>query len=147
MSDAPDIQPPFVMKRVIEAPRHVVFEALTKGEYVSRWFAPQPLTMPKCDVDFRPGGAFRFVMRTPDGVDYPFDGEFGEIVAPERIVFRGAIHDRNVTVTTLTFAEHDGQTTLTVEQAYSFQSDTTRGAPEGWRRTLDQLANHAARAR
>jgi uncharacterized protein YndB with AHSA1/START domain len=129
-----------VVTRVFNAPRHLVFEAWTKAEHVSRWFAPRPLTMSSCEVDLRPGGNFRFVMRAPNGVEYPFDGAFREVVVPERIVFTGSVHEGNATVTTITFAEHDGKTTLTMHQTFTFESDATRGAKQGWTATLDQLA-------
>ena len=98
--------------------------------------------MPRCEVDFRPGGVFRFVMRTPDGTEFPFEGAFREIVAPERIVFTGNVHEGNASVTTVSFAEHEGKTTLTVHQTYTFESDATRGAKQGWAMTLDQLGEH-----
>lgn len=131
-----------VVTRVFKAPRRLVFEAWTKAEHVSRWFAPKPLTMPSCEVDFRHGGAFRFVMRAPDGTEYPFEGAFREIVVPDRIVFTGAVHEGNATVTTITFAEHDGKTTLTMRQTFAFESAATRGAKQGWTMTLDQLGEH-----
>lgn len=134
-----------VITRIFNAPRRLAFQAWTKAEHVSRWFAPRPLTMPSCEVDFRPGGAFRFVMLAPDGTEYPFEGVFREIVAPERIVFTGAVHDGNATVTTITFAEHDGKTTLTMHQTYTFESPATRGAKAGWTTTLDQLGEHLER--
>ncbi len=132
-------KPDLVITRVFDAPRRLVFEAWTKAEHVSRWFAPRPLTMPSCEVDFRPGGVFRFVMHSPDGTDYPFEGAFREIVPPERIVFAGTIHEGNATVTTVTLAEHEGKTTLTMQQTFTAESDATRGAKQGWTMTLDQL--------
>jgi uncharacterized protein YndB with AHSA1/START domain len=131
-----------VITRVFNARRQLVFEAWTKAEHVSRWFAPRPFTMPRCEVDFRPGGVFRFVMRAPNGPDYPFEGAFREIVAPERIVFTGTIHDGNAAVTTIMFAEHGGKTTVTIHQTYTFESEATRGAKQGWTLTLDQLGKH-----
>ncbi len=131
-----------VLTRVFNAPRRLVFDAWTKAEHVSRWFAPRPLTMPSCEVDFRPGGVFRFVMREPEGTEYPFEGTFREIVASERIVFAGTIHEGNATVTTITFVEHDGKTTLTMRQTFSFESAATRGSKQGWTMTLDQLGEH-----
>jgi uncharacterized protein YndB with AHSA1/START domain len=128
-----------VLTRRFKAPRQLVFQAWSQAQHVSRWFAPKPLTIPSCEVDFRPGGVFRLVMRAPDGTEYPFEGTFREIVAPERIVFTGTVHEGNTTVTTLTFAEHDGETTLTVHQTFTFESDATRGAKQGWTMTLDQL--------
>jgi uncharacterized protein YndB with AHSA1/START domain len=140
VSGAPKKPDDLVLTRVFNAPRRLVFEVWTKAEHVSRWFAPAPLTMPRCEVDFRPGGTFRFAMRAPDGTEFPFDGAFREIVVPERIVFTGNVHEGNATVTTISFVEHDGKTTLTVHQTYTFESDATRGAKEGWTLTLNQLA-------
>jgi uncharacterized protein YndB with AHSA1/START domain len=141
-------QQDLVMTRIFDAPRKLVFEAWAKSEHVSRWFGPKGFTVPTCKIDFRPGGAFRFVMRGPDGKDYPFDGVYLEIAEPERIVFQGTIHDvpGHEVWTTVTFAEEQNKTILTVHQVYSFQSDDTRGAPEGWKQTLDRLAEHLANA-
>jgi uncharacterized protein YndB with AHSA1/START domain len=135
-----------VLRRVFDAPRRLVFDAWTKAEHVLRWFAPKPLTMARCEVDFRPGGVFRFVMHAPDGKDYPFEGVFREIAASERIVFTGTIHEGNEVVTTISFAEHDGKTMLTMHQTYTFESDATRGAKQGWTMTLDQLGEHLVSA-
>jgi uncharacterized protein YndB with AHSA1/START domain len=137
--------PDLVMSRVFDAPRHLVFEAWSKAEYVSRWFTPSPLTTPSCEIDFRPGGVFRLVMRMPDGIEFPMDAKFVEIVAPERIVFTAKIHGGVDVHTTVTFVEYDGKTTLTVHQVYSRESDATRGAHAGWTMTLNQLAEHLAK--
>jgi uncharacterized protein YndB with AHSA1/START domain len=133
------------MQRVFDAPRRLVFEAWSKPEYLSRWFAPAPLTTPRCEIDFRPGGAFRLAMRMPSGIEFPLDAEFREVVAPERIVFAGKMHDGNDVHTTITFTEEGGKTTLTVHQVYSFESDSTRGAHAGWTLTLNQLGEFVAR--
>ena len=137
-----------VMTRVFDAPRRLVFEAWTKPEYLARWFGPKDFTMPICEMDFRPGGAFRFVLRGPDGKDYPFDGMYLEIAEPERIVFKGTIHDEpgHEVWTTVTFFEEQSKTKLVVHQTYSFESDATRGAPEGWKQTLDRLTEYLAKA-
>jgi uncharacterized protein YndB with AHSA1/START domain len=94
----------------------------------------------------RPGGVLRFVFRGPDGKDYPFDGAYVEIVEHERIVFRGNIHDvpGQDVLTTVTFADHEGKTKLTVHQIYAFKSEATRGASMGWSQTLDHLAKYVA---
>jgi len=133
------------MTRVFDAPRRLVFEAWSRAEHVSRWFTPRPLTTPSCEIDFRTGGAFRLVMRMPDGVEFPMDATFTEVTPPERIAFTATIHGGVDVKTTVTFAEHDGKTTLTVHQVYSKESDSTRGAKQGWTQTLDQLAEHLAR--
>ena len=133
--------------RIFDASRELVFKAWTKPEHLTRWFMPKGCTLPKCEMDFRSGGVFRFVICGEDGKDYPFTGEFVEIVEPSRIVFKGNIHDvpgQNV-FTTVTFAEFEGKTKLTVHQTYTFESDATRGAPIGWSQTLDHLAEFVAK--
>ena len=132
------------IERVFNAPRELVFQAWTKPEHLAQWWGPRGFTLPTCEMEFRAGGRFRLVMRGPDGKDYPFQGAYLEIVEPERIVFQGTIHDEpgHQVWTTVTFAEHEGKTNLTVRQTYSFESDATRGAPEGWRQTLDRLRDY-----
>jgi uncharacterized protein YndB with AHSA1/START domain len=137
--------PELRMTRVFDAPRELVFEAWSKAEHVARWFTPAPLTTPSCEIDFRPGGVFRLVMRMPDGVEFPMDAVFREIVVPERIVFAAKIHGGNDVMTVVTFTERDGKTTLDVHQTYAFESDATRGANAGWTMTLNQLGQHVAR--
>jgi len=138
--------PELRISRTFDAPRALVFDAWTKAEHLEKWFTPRPLTTPSCEVDFRPGGVFRLVMRMPNGVECPMDCRFGDIVVPERIVFTGKIHDGNDVSTTVTFSEKDGKTTVDVHQTYGFESDSTRGAPQGWTSTLDQLGEHVLRS-
>lgn len=141
-----------VITRTFDAPRRLVFAAFSKPENLAHWWGPKGFTLPKCEVDFRPGGVFHFVMRGPDGKDYPFRGSYLEIVEPERIVFQGILNDEpgHQVWTTVTFAEEDGpdatKTRLTVQQTYSFESDATRGAEEGWNQTLDRLEGFLAKA-
>src|SRR5258706_255326 len=73
---APDLH----LTRVFDAPRRLVFDAWTRADHLARWFAPRPLTMPKCELELRAGGAFRFVIRRSDGVEDPFAGSFQEAV-------------------------------------------------------------------
>jgi len=142
-NDPATAKPELRMTRVFDAPRPLVFEAWSKAEYVSRWFTPAPLTTPSCEVDFRSGGAFRLVMRMPDGTDFPMDATFTEIVPGERIRFSAKIHDGVELATTVTFADEGaGQTRLDVHQVYSHETPATRGAHAGWTQTLEQLAEH-----
>lgn len=134
-----DGPPELRMTRVFDAPRRRVFEAWRRAEQLSRWFTPAPLTTPSCEVDLRTGGLFRLVMRTPDGIEYPMDALFTEVVPEERIAFAATIHGGVDVKTTIALAEHDGRTTMSVHQTYSRLSDAVRGAPAGWAQTLDQL--------
>jgi uncharacterized protein YndB with AHSA1/START domain len=102
-----------LMQRAFDAPRHLVFETMTRPEYVRRWWCCfDGFTMPVCDIDFRVGGRYRYVLRGPDGADIAFYGEYREIVAPERIVhteFYEPFPDEE-TVCTVTLDEREGKT-------------------------------------
>src|SRR5580704_17901697 len=75
-----------VMMRIFDAPRRLVFDALTKPELLKRWFGPRGWSLVVCEVDLRVGGAWRFVMRGPDGREMGMRGVYREIVPPERTV-------------------------------------------------------------
>ena len=88
---APDLE--IVIARTFDAPRELVFEAWTDPRHFVHWWGPFPGTNPACEMDVRPGGAFRWVMRAPDGADYPLTGVYREIVRPERIVYVQSLKD------------------------------------------------------
>jgi uncharacterized protein YndB with AHSA1/START domain len=60
----PDLD--LVLKREVDVPPHLVWAAWNQPEHVKRWFAPAPFTTPECEINLRPGGIFRTVMRSPD---------------------------------------------------------------------------------
>lgn len=75
-----------LLTREFDAPRHLVFEAMTKPEYVSQWWGCSGSTMPVCEMDFRAGGSWRFVLRMAGGEEFAFHGVYQEIVPPEMVV-------------------------------------------------------------
>lgn len=75
-----------VMSREFNAPRSLVFEALTKAEHVSKWWGPGCVEMISCEIDSRVGGSYRFVVRGPDGGEHPFKGVIRELDPPSRLV-------------------------------------------------------------
>ena len=75
------------MTRVFDAPRHLVFDAMTQPQHVRRWFGCAEFALPVCEIDLRVGGAYRFIMRMPDGVENTLQGVYREVVRPERVVF------------------------------------------------------------
>ena len=75
------------MTRMFDAPRHLVFDAMTQPQHVRRWFGCDAFTLLVCEIDLRVGGTYRFVMRTPDGSESTLQGVYREIVRPERVVF------------------------------------------------------------
>jgi uncharacterized protein YndB with AHSA1/START domain len=102
-----------VLERVFEAPRDLVFAAMTRPEYVRRWWCcMEGFTMPICEIDLRVGGSYRYVMIAPDGSEVGFRGVYREIVAPERIVHTEIFEPfpEEETVCTLTLAEDNGRT-------------------------------------
>jgi len=144
-----------VLMRVINAPRELVFRMWTDPAHLAKWWGPKDFTNPVCEIDPRPGGTLRIVMRAPDGTDYPMAGMFREIVAPERLVFTNCALDRDGKVvldglTTVTFAEQDGKTKLTVQtRATALVPAAARyleGMEAGWQQTLDGLEEHAREA-
>jgi uncharacterized protein YndB with AHSA1/START domain len=134
-------RPTLRLSRVLDAPRRLVFAAWMKPEHLAQWWPPRGFTMAKCEMDFRPGGVFRFVFRGPDGSEHLFDAEFREVVHEERIVFVGTHEDITVH-TTVTFEERGSKTALTVEQVYSAESPAMAGASEGWNQSLDHLGDY-----
>ena len=136
-----------VLTRVFDAPRRLVFEAWSKPEHLVSWWGPKGFTLPTAEMDFRAGGAIRFCMRSPNGHDYWMRGSHNEVVPPSHIVFTSAIDDdpSHQVVTRVTFAEEGGKTTIIVHQTFNFESDATRGAPQGWTQSLDRLTEYLSR--
>lgn len=159
----------FVISRVFDAPRALVFEAWTNPRQMAQWWGPREFTNPVCDLDVRVGGAYRIVMRGVDGVDYPITGVYREVVKPERLVLTmdvsehpAAWHDMvkpnrrkdetnpaGLMLTTVTFDDLNGKTKLTVRTR--FESTAIRdamlkmGMTEGWSQSLDRLSELLAK--
>src|SRR5450755_2054991 len=75
------------MTRVFDAPRSLVFETWTNPKHVPQWMlGPAGWTMPVCEIDLRPGGAWHFVWRKSDGAEMSMRGVYQEVVPPERLV-------------------------------------------------------------
>ncbi|QPF85733.1 SRPBCC family protein [Bradyrhizobium genosp. L] len=75
------------MTREFDAPRHLVFDAMTKPEFVVRWLGCAEMAMPVCEIDLRVGGTYRFVFRSSDGIEHVLTGTYREVVRPEYVVF------------------------------------------------------------
>jgi uncharacterized protein YndB with AHSA1/START domain len=138
----------FTTRRVVDAPRALVFEAFTKCEHLARWMGPKSLTMVSCNTDLRVGGRYRFVFRTPDGQEVGFSGEFKEIARPERVV-RTFVFEPvpdAAALETLELVERDGKTTITTTTVHKtvenrdghVGSGLEAGMTEGYAR-LDEL--------
>jgi uncharacterized protein YndB with AHSA1/START domain len=109
--------------RTFDAPRALVFEAHTKPEHLVHWWGMDSLSV--CEVDLRPGGAWRFVERNAAGEEFGFHGEYREITPPEKLVYTFEYEGLpgHVSVETLTFEEQDGKTILTGHTLFDSQED------------------------
>lgn len=109
-----------VVTRTFDAPRSVVFEAYTSPAHLPHWMlGPDGWTMPVCEVDLRPGGAFRYGWRGAGGAEMEIRGVHREVVPPERLVVTESWGgDWPETVSTLALAERDGRTTMTATILY-----------------------------
>ena len=132
-----------VMRREVAAPRERVFAAWTDVALAALWWAPRGFTTLSCEMDGRPGGAWRRRMRAPDGMLITKYGVYRQIAAPERLVFTyntegGGIDDPE-TLVTLTFADLGDRTRLTLRHTL-FETDAQAGDHEGgWTGSLERL--------
>ena len=137
------------LTRIFAAPRDLVFKVWIEPAHLVRWWGPRGFTMPSHALEARPGGAYRFCMRSPEGTEHRSQGVFREIVEPERLVLTGAWVEAegkpgHETLLTVSFADHGGKTKLTLHQAV-FESVTARDAHRGgWTSALDCLAEYLA---
>jgi uncharacterized protein YndB with AHSA1/START domain len=137
-----------VMTRDIAAPRERVFAAWTDARAASRWWAPQDCTPLSCDMDVRPGGAWRRRMRAPNGTVVTKWGVYREVVAPERLVFTYRTESAGVidseTLVTVTFADLGTRTRLTLRHT-AFATDAARLDHQGgWTGALERLGTFIA---
>ncbi len=157
----------FVISRTFDAPRALVFKAWTQAEHLARWWGPTGFRIEIAKLDLRVGGEFHYCMRMPDGNAMWGIFVYREVTAPQQLVFVNAFADEQghivrapfcatwplEVLSTLSFTEHDGKTTLTMhgvplgasaEECSMFEAGIG-SMEQGWGGTLDQLAAHLAR--
>ncbi len=159
---APDPQLDLVFSRTIDVPREQVWAAWTTPSILKKWFTPAPWTTVECEIDLRPGGIFRTVMQSPDGLQTPHDGTYLEVVENEKLVWTNALtggfrpagvppdtegcSDFQFTVV-ITLAVHGKGTNYTATVLHRNQADREKheamGFHEGWGAALDQLVTVA----
>lgn len=147
-----------VLERTIDVPRDLVWAAWTQPEHIKKWFTPAPWSTVDCEIDLRPGGIFRTVMRSPEGVDTPHVGCYLEVVPNEKLVWTSALGPgfrpvmktaetgscEELYFTAVVTFEADGQGTRYRAVAIHGDEATSKrhaemGFHEGWSATLDQL--------
>jgi uncharacterized protein YndB with AHSA1/START domain len=134
-----------LITREFDAPRHLVWKAWTEPELIGRWWSGNRGETTVAEIDLRVGGTWRCVMVTDDGFVAAFHGEYREIVPNERIVATEVYEGmpEAEALNTVTFAEADGRTTLTmlVEHASKEARDAhiASGMEAGMREAMDLL--------
>lgn len=166
MSETPSAAPVFEMTRTFDAPRELVWQAWTERDRLMQWFGPVGCKLTVAELDLRPGGTFHYCMHTPDGNEMWGKFVYREIVPPERIVLVNSFSDKDGNLTrhplsptwplemlsTTTFSEADGKTTLTVqweplnatEEERNTYNTSFDGMRQGMGGTFDQLAAYLA---
>jgi uncharacterized protein YndB with AHSA1/START domain len=157
----------FVITRLLNAPRELVYRVWTELDHFQRWFGPKGFTMDSCTLDLRPGGRFHYCMRSTGGQEMWGRFVYRDVVPPERIVFVVSFSDAAGGVTrhpmaaqwplevlsTVTFTEQEGKTLLTMRAVPVGATDEECKAFEagfesmqiGWKGTFEQLEEHLAK--
>jgi uncharacterized protein YndB with AHSA1/START domain len=135
------------MTRLFDAPRELVFEAFTNPEHVPHWFGPRGWSVPVCEIDLRPGGAWRYVLRGPNDEEMGMSGVYQEIAPPERVITTESFDDYpGESLNTLALTEKGGKTRYTVTVLYPNKETRdavlATGMSEGAAETLERLAEH-----
>lgn len=158
---------PFVISRVFDAPRELVFKAFTEPEHMKHWWGPKGFKVIASEMDLRPGGMYHYGLQAPDGSTMWGRFIYREIAAPELIVLINSFSDAKGGITRhpmnsswpsemlsrFSFEEAgDGKTKLTISWAPINESDEERetfdkGRPsmtQGWSGTFEQLEAYLA---
>jgi uncharacterized protein YndB with AHSA1/START domain len=142
-----------VIMRIFDAPRELVFKAVTDPDLVPQWWGPKSRTTIVDKMAVRPGGVWRFVQRDQDGNEYAFHGVYHEVVPPERLVYTFEFEGMpgHVLLETVTFEEQDGKTRMTDTTVFQsvedrdgmLKSGMKEGSAVSTDRFVELLANRA----
>ncbi len=149
----PDPRLDLVLERIVDLPPSQVWQAWTNPEHLMQWFCPKPWTTIECEIDLRPGGIFKTVMRSPEGEVMPAGaGCYLEVVPNERLVWTDALlpgyrpSSESFMTAMILLEPHGRGTKYTAIAMHKNEEDTRKhaemGFVEGWGIALDQLVEH-----
>jgi uncharacterized protein YndB with AHSA1/START domain len=158
----PDPRLDLVLERVVDVPRELVWAAWTTPEHLKKWFTPAPWTTVDCEIDLRPGGIFRTVMRSPEGQEFPNVGCYLEIIQNEKLVWTDALQPGyrpsskpsedggcslgSYLTAVISLEPHGRGTRYTALAIHQDEEGRRRhedmGFHDGWGKALDQLVDH-----
>jgi uncharacterized protein YndB with AHSA1/START domain len=132
-----------VVTRTFNGPARIVFEAWTKPELMKLWWAPKSSGFPmlSCEMDVRVGGGYRLEFGRDAANTMAFFGKYVEVEPPSRLVWTND-EGGEVTITTVTFEEKEGQTLLVLHELYPTKEaldEAMTGAPDGMPEQFEQL--------
>jgi uncharacterized protein YndB with AHSA1/START domain len=147
-------------ERIVDVPKELVWKAWTTPEHLKPWFCPLPWKTIDCEIDLRPGGIFRTVLLSPEGMEFPNLGCYLEVVKYERLVWTNAllpgfrpapaVHDSSVDfcfTAVIQLATHGTGTHYTATVIHGNETDcnthSKMGFHEGWGTALDQLVAYS----
>lgn len=137
--------------RIFNAPRDLVWKVWTNPEHTAIWWGPKGFTNTIYEMNVKPGGIFKFMMHGPDGVDFPNQISYIEVVKPERLVYNhGNYENPEMFFVTINFTEDNGKTKITMRMLFK-TADARRevvekyGALEGQKQHLDKLDAYLAK--
>jgi uncharacterized protein YndB with AHSA1/START domain len=133
-----------VVTRTYDAPVRLVFEAWTKPELFKQWWVPRSMgmTLRSCELDVRTGGKYRLVFGGDPASAMAFFGTYLEVVPNQRIVWTNEESGADGSVTTVTFEDKNGKTTLVLSELYPTKEALDAagtGAQEAMNETFGQL--------
>ena len=146
--------PPLRLSHVFHARRETVFKAWSSADHVKRWFSPETFTVSEAKVQMHVGGPFEVCMRAPTGEEHWIRGRFVEITPRTRLVIDMHVADSSGKQLFRAFTEVDfsdalGGTRMDLVQTYTLIDPSmawmVKGAPDGWRTTLDKLEKEVVR--
>ena len=146
-------EPVIVITRMFDAPRELVWAAITDPKHVAQWYGGPGFTNPVCEMDLRPGGAWHHVMQAPNGTRYTINSVFEEVVEPERLVWRTiGDPDRNpappTSLNTVTLEVRGQQTRWKLVTLFDSIADRDLSAKMGFGQMIsmgtDRMAAHLA---
>ncbi len=150
----------FIITRIFDAPRELVFKAWTEPDHVTHWWGPQGFTAPYCKADIQRGGTFLYCMQSPEGKLYWNKGVYHEIIAPEKIISSMYFADKegNIVEPTnygfgpefptemrdvVTFKNHEeNKTEFKFHRNISILISKHYLIDQGWNESLDRFEEH-----
>lgn len=135
----------FLLTRVLNAPRELVYKVYTDPQSVPQWWGPAAVTTIVDQMDVRPGGQWRYIQRDADGNEYAFRGEYREVTPPERLVHTFEFEPMPGVVGLVTTTFEDLGTQTRIVETNSFPDKASRdgiiesGMEEGAAELYDRL--------